>query len=558
MESMEPNNKKPNIRKLKHNSYTCNKCNKTPKILSIDYKKSIIEFFCDEHKNITLSLCDYLNSILKNDNCQICYKNVDDELKFCTNCNKKLCNKCQEEHNKEYKTHIIIKNDEYNIKCKNHEKEYYIGYCSSCKKNICNECKKTREHKFHDKFDYIEIQPTIEDMNIIKNFNLQLEKEINKYQKENAIQLSAINNEKNKEIKIISEKYKKLNEEAKIKWENTIKNYEDKVNKQKEKEIVDNNNLKNEEIKKINLKYKEKEKTDDNIRNYKGIILLNKIIVNSYIKQKEYNLYYNENIKKIIESINLYNRNYNKQSLDEIKEKYKILLAGDNKILNIKDNKIDNEIINTLFTYDFSQLKEIFITSNSLTSIEFLTKNKFEELEKIVLKDCPINDISILSNSEFNSLKELKINYANLVDITPVIGENFKNLKILNLNGNKIKDISFLQFAKFNENLLELSLNNNKISDISVFKECFFCKLKNLSLSYNNIKDISFLDFILINCCESLSLDNNQIKRINIFKNVKRFFELKNLSLSNNPIDFNSEENKIIKKLILSQEINLY
>ena len=558
MESMEPNNKKPNIRKLKHNSYTCNKCNKTPKILSIDYKKSIIELFCDENKYIKLSLYDYLNSILKNDNCQICYKNVDDELKFCTNCNKKLCNKCQEEHNKEYKTHIIIKNDEYNIKCKNHEKEYYIGYCSSCKKNICNECKKTREHKFHDKFDYIEIQPTIEDMNIIKNFNLQLEKEINKYQKENAIQLSAINNEKNKEIKIISEKYKKLNEEANIKWENTIKNYEDKVNKQKEKEIVDNNNLKNEEIKKINLKYKEKEKTDDNIRNYKGIILLNKIIVNSYIKQKEYNLYYNENIKKIIESINLYNRNYNKQSLDEIKEKYKILLAGDNKSLNIKDNKIDNEIINTLFTYDFSQLKEIFITSNSLTSIEFLTKNKFEELEKIVLKDCPINDISILSNSEFNSLKELKINYANLVDITPVIGENFKNLKILNLNGNKIKDISFLQFAKFNENLLELSLNNNNISDISVFKECFFCKLKNLSLSYNNIKDISFLDFILINCCESLSLDNNQIKSINIFKNVKRFFELKNLSLSNNPIDFNSEENKIIKKMILSQEINLY
>ena len=558
MESMEPINKNPNIRKLKNNSYTCNKCNKTPKILSIDYKKSIIEFFCDEHKNITLTICDYLNTILKNDNCQNCYKNVDDELKFCTNCNKKLCNKCQVEHIKEYKAHIIIKNDDYNIKCKNHEKEYYIGYCSSCKKSICNECKKTREHKFHDKFDYIEIQPTIEDMNIIKNFNLQLEKEINKYQKEYNIHLSTINNEKNKEIKIISEKYKKLNEEANIKWENAIKNYEDKANKQKEKEIVDNNNLKNEEIEKINLKYKEKGKIDDNIRNYKGIILLNKIIVSSYLKQKEYNLYYNENIKKIIESINLYNRNYNKKSLDEIKEKYKILLASANKIMNINDNRIDNEIINTLFTYDFSQLKEILITSNSLTSVEFLTKNKYEKLEKIVLKDCPINDISILSNSEFNSLKELKINYGNLVDITPVIGENFMNLKALNLNGNKIKDISILQFAKFNENLLELSLNNNNISDISVFDIGNFSKLKILSLSYNNIEDISSLYFILINCCESLSLDNNKIKKINIFKKVKTFFELKNLSLSNNPIDFNSEENKIIKKMILSEEINLY
>ena len=553
MESMATN-----IKILKISSYSCNECNRTPKILFIDYKNNILNIFCDEHKDNSLRICDYLKRILKNDCCcQKCYKNNNEELKYCINCDKKLCNKCQAEHIKENNTHIILKSDDYNIKCKSHEKEYYVGYCSSCKENICNECKRSRKHKFHEKFDYIEIQPTVEDLNVIKNFNLQIEKVINKYKNEYSLHLLSINNEKNKEIKIISDKFKRINEEVNNKWENIIKNYEDKFNKQKEKEIIENNNLKTEEINKINLKYKEKEKTYETLQNFESIVLLNEIIINSYIKQKEFNLYYNENIKKVIESIKVYNKN-NEQNLKELKEKYKILLTRENTILNINNNKINYEIINRFFTFDFSKIKEIFITSNSLNSVEFLAKNKFEKLEKIILKDCPINDISILSCSNLNSLVELKINNSILADFTALLGDNFMKLKILNLNKNKIRDIKKMQYAKFSENIIELSLDNNNISDISVFNECNFCKLKILSLSYNNIEDISSLHFILINSCESLSLDNNKIKKINIFKNVKNFFELKNLSLSNNAFDFSKEENRIIKNLILSQEIDLY
>ena len=558
---MESNNKIENISKLKikQNSYSCNKCNKTPKIIFIDYKKNTIGIYCDIHKENTLKINDYLKNISKNDKCQNCYKNNNDELKYCINCNIKLCHKCEIEHIKKFNDHILIRNDEYNIKCQKHEKEFYIGYCSTCKEKICEECKKSRNHKFHNKFDYLEIQPTLEDFNIIKNFNLKIESEINKQLKEYNQNSISINNEKIKEIKIISEKYNKIIEEANIKWENTIKNYEDKFNKKKEKEILDNNNLKNEEINKINIKYTEIEKNNENyenIQNFKNIIILNNIIVNSYQKQKEYNLYYNENINKLIESINIYNENSDRQSLQEF-EKYKIILNRDKTILNIKDDKIDNKIINKYFTNNFRQIKEMNVSSSLLNSIEFLTKYKFEKLEKLTLAGCPINNISILSNSYFTSLMELKITKSNLSNINGLLGENFKKLKVLNLSKNKIKDINDLKVAKFNENLSELYLNNNEICDISLFDDNIFSNLKILFLSYNKIEDISSLHFILINSCEILSLDNNKIKNISIFKNVENFFELKKLTLSNNPFDLKTEENKNIFNLLTTKNISL-
>ena len=152
---------------------------------------------------------------------------------------------------------------------------------------------------------------------------------------------------------------------------------------------------------------------------------------------------------------------------------------------------------------------------------------------------------------------ELKITKSNLSNINGLLGENFKKLKVLNLSKNKIKDINDLKVAKFNENLSELYLNNNEICDISLFDDNIFSNLKILFLSYNKIEDISSLHFILINSCEILSLDNNKIKNISIFKNVENFFELKKLTLSNNPFDLKNEENKNIFNLLTTKNISL-
>ena len=56
---------------------------------------------------------------------------------------------------------------------------FYESYCNNCQGNICKECKKSGIHFTHNKFDYIEIQPNKNDLDVIYNFNKNLEKQIN-------------------------------------------------------------------------------------------------------------------------------------------------------------------------------------------------------------------------------------------------------------------------------------------------------------------------------------------------------------------------------------------
>jgi len=548
------------------NFYSCIKCNKTPEIMFIDYKNNNIKINCDEHKINILKINEYLDFLSENDKCQICFKKNDNNniyfFKFCVNCNIILCNKCAIEHKNNCSNHIIINNGDNNIKCKHHINDLYIGYCNTCKENICNECKKSRIHKSHLKYDYLEIQPSNNDLNIIEIFNKNIENEIiNIQQKYN---IDFIKNEKNKELNIIIEKYNNNYELINNKWDNVIKKMLEEFRIKKEKELFENNNLKNEEISKINIKYQKLENEYDNnfnnkIENFKNIIKLNNIIVDSYNKQKNNNLYYNENINHVIESINKYNEISQLQNIKNYIEKYKIFINNDMTILRIKNDTLDNQIISNIFDIkQFKHLKEIQISSNLLTSIDFLGKNKFENLEKLILYGCNISNINILSKKNLDSLIELKISKGNITDIIDLIGVNFSSLKILNLSINKIKDISILKDVEFNSKLQELYLNNNEINDLSLFNNNIFTNLKILFLSYNYISDISPLKFILINNCEILTLDNNKINDINIFKNIKNFRKLKNLSLSNNPINFQIEENKKIVKMIKEKNINFY
>ena len=556
MENMESirNNKTNQELTIQQSYYSCDKCNNTPKIIYIDYRKNEIQFNCDEHKINTLKINDYLECLSENDICQNCFKKKDNDdcsLFYCFNCKLIFCNKCANEHKKN-NNHYLINNEDYNIICKKHTNEYYIGYCSTCKENICKECKKTRKHKEHQKFDYIEIEPRKEDFNVIYNFNCKIENEINNCQK---LELNSLNEEKDKEIQLISQQYSQIFEQINKKYEEIIKKYVEEKTKEKEKELSEKINSKNDEINIIICQYRDKEKDykkalNNKIVYYKNIIKLNTILVNSYKKQKKYNLYYNENINKVIESINKYNKTIILQDLNQLKEKYKISLNNENTSLNIQNDKLDNQKLSEIFNYKFNKLKEIKIFSKILTSIDFLAKNQFDNLEKLTLVSCPISDINALSIANLNSLRDLKISKANITNIDCLKGDNLMNLELLDLSKNQINNIDIFNESKFNDNLLELYLNNNKINDISVFNKNIFNNLKTLFLSYNVIEDISPLQFILINSCESLSLDNNKISNIDLFNNIKIFFEIKALDLSNNPIDFDIEKNKnIIKNL---------
>ena len=176
------NNKNIDLLKTSEFLYTCNKCNKTPKIIKIYYVNSEIELKCEEHLTTNIKINEYLELISKLKKCQKCYKgnaNSYHPIKYCSSCEQILCNNCALEHINSH--HILFNNEEFNITCKKHLNNLYESYCFNCKSNICKECKKSGMHLKHNKFDFIEVQPNNNELDIIYSFNKNLEQQSKKY-----------------------------------------------------------------------------------------------------------------------------------------------------------------------------------------------------------------------------------------------------------------------------------------------------------------------------------------------------------------------------------------
>ena len=549
--------KKDYISSERLTNYTCDKCNKTPNIVSIDYMKSNIEFDCEEHKIHTLKIDEYLNSISNFQECQKCFNRFYVNNKYCLDCKMILCDKCFYDHFKAFSQHNIIRNEDYNIKCKEHIKESYVGYCNSCKKCICNECKRTRNHVSHQKYDFLEIQPSQKDLDIIYKFNENIEKKMEN-KDENSI-LKLIKEEKDSKINIIIKRYQKEKEFCEKKWKEEF----DKLEEKKEKEISNLDEQKDKELENINKDYEQKKNDCENnlkvnIENYKNIIILNNIIVDSYQKQKDNNFYFNTNINKVIESIKKYNDDEKMVIVKSWKEQYNIIINKEKTSLNGKNNDINNKILNNILKFKFDNFKDINLSSNSLEKLDFLYGFKLENLEKLILSDCPINDISILSEMSFKSLIELKITKGNISQIDSLANIKCTSLKILDLSQNNIENINVLNSCSFNKNLIEIYLSNNKIKDISVFNNKIFCKLKTLFLNNNYIKDISPLEYVLKNSCTELSLAENPINDISLFKEVNYFFNLRKLSLTKTHFELNDQNKEIINLIKSKKNIKIF
>ena len=563
---MENKNKNDlNLLKTTETLYSCHKCIKTPKIIKIDYINDTIELKCEEHQITKLKIKDYLNEISKLKKCQKCFKesmNPNHPLKFCSTCNLPLCNNCAMEHIDS--RHILFNKDDYNIKCKKHLNNFYEAFCNNCKGSICKECKKSGIHFKHNKFDYIEIQPSKNDFDIIYNFNKNLEKQINELDYDKYME--SLTKEQNERILLINLDYEKYKKEIENKYQIIYQQYINEITRQKKAELFTLEQkigvFKKDIIKEIQQRKLEYEKNRKQIEKNKDIIELNNLIITSYKKQGEYNLNYIENIKTAIEDIKYYIEQNQKKDKKETKndfnlseeiKKYGLYMDSKLNCIKGKNDKINNELMNNIFKN--TKLELINICSKSLNSLDFL-KNNSENLKFLLMVDCPISDINILSKVNLNSLIELKIANAKINNINALAGNNLNNIKVLNLSNNQIKDINILQKVNFANILEELYLNNNQIKDISVFNNNIFPILKILFLSFNIIEDISPIKSILINSCQILSLEKNQIHDINLFKDINRFKHLKDLSIKQNLIDINNENNKNIFKAIKEKNIN--
>ena len=157
------------IKSLPEDQYTCAQCDLVPEIINIDYITCEITIDCLKHGRQTIPILDYFQKesqfIYQNAICDIDYKsqkdNIDEIFNYCSQCKINLCGSCSKKHcHKKSLTELKYKYS----KCY-HNKDF-TKYCKTCNKHLCE-----KEEEKHDKNHIIEnfIEPSIEEIESLKD-----------------------------------------------------------------------------------------------------------------------------------------------------------------------------------------------------------------------------------------------------------------------------------------------------------------------------------------------------------------------------------------------------
>ena len=525
--------------------YSCNICNHIPEIRNINFEKNTLDIKCPLHQT-EIKWTDFINNSFKSNYyfsvCNICNKNIqknfENIFKYCYDCKKIICPQCYKTHNSE---HNVIKNNEFNSKCQKHYNQTYSSFCVNCQQNICNECKKTKIHKGHNKYDFLEIEPTEEEISQIMNFSSKLSSNIELLNNYDKNEIAEINKFKERKLFLINELYtaqmEKIKNDIKQKRKEASNNYKGMLYDLKKKYLEDlqkvkeeynkvqqnlNNEL-NNKINSFNQKYSDilndiKGKYNDLISKciiysqklktkYKSLIILNDLITKSYFKNKT-QYYYIINISNIINFNKSYLSEMPKLFIKDINNKYNIKITQENLI--IENNIITTEGIKYILSkINKEKLKNILLDKTNINSLEFLGKFNFPYLNSFCINGCNIQDIDKLSLIYCPNILILNLSNNRISDINSLKKTTFNTLEILELRNNNISNINVLEEDIFN-NLKKLDLSYNHIVDISVFNRVKFTKIEELNLSYNNIKVFYILNINHLNNLKSLIIDNQK------------------------------------------------
>jgi len=524
---------------LFYNSYTCNECNSIPEIKDIDFYNNIMKIECPNHINDKKPLEDFINESVKHNYyfsvCNFCndvQKNNGSDFKYCYDCKKIICNKCYLNHDKQHK---LTNQHEFNNKCEKHFNQIYTSFCSDCKKNICTECKRSKIHKDHHKFDFVEIEPTEKEITFAKDFCDKLKNSIKIIKKSGKKEIEEITKIKNQWLvsiqKALEIQNKRINDEALQKKNQNEKKFKKDQDNLKKKYDLDLKDLKdnyellkkryeedlNNKLYSNKLKYDESKNQIESkfdslimkIRTYKhnlglkynNIIQLNDILLNTYDKNKN-QYYYIINFTNNINFIKKFIQEMPRQFLNDMKNKYSINI--DEEKINGQKSIISHEGMRYIISnMDKDKLKDIYISTTCIHNLYFLGKNTFKNLNSLSLINCNINKIDNLKNINCPQLKILNLSENSIIDISSLKNPNLKSLEVLNLNNNYIENISILEESIFS-NLKEIDLSYNKISDINVLNRAYFTSIHTIILSYN---------FISIN-----TANLSRFKQLNNFK----------------------------------------
>jgi len=141
----------------------------------IDENENIINKFKKE-KEIDYFNCSNNDNIDNNDNLN------ENNINYCINCNKYICNLCEKNFKEKENHHFIFPFEFfYNNLCEKHDIYHINYYCKECVQGLCKKCIKDNKHKDHniitlEKFYYI-----LKDQ--YKKFNINKIKEKLEYNK---------------------------------------------------------------------------------------------------------------------------------------------------------------------------------------------------------------------------------------------------------------------------------------------------------------------------------------------------------------------------------------
>ena len=170
--------------------YNCTECPSLIEILSINKETSIIKFKCinEDKNNIKeMPIKQYLSEMEKYNNEQI-----NDDICPIHNINNK-----------------------------------YTNYCLNCKEHLCNNCLLTKSHINHNKNNIIEIQPTDDDLNKMKEIIKNYQNKIDNLLKKKINMPKELNSKLLERKRSINNEMKKRKKKIKIDEENELKLYND-------------------------------------------------------------------------------------------------------------------------------------------------------------------------------------------------------------------------------------------------------------------------------------------------------------------------------------------
>ena len=416
----------------------------------------------------------------------------------------------------------VIKNSIVNRDICNEHGQKFISYCFECNKHICEKCQNKGVHLLHYKINIIEIEPTKVEKEILNKIIEYYDEQIDKLSRENISKIKKIKNiSKRVEEKITKIKKEKIKEcksqkelelkKIKEKYLNDIKIMKNEFDKNLKKlklnymfiynKINNEFKLKEEKIfyfflnreenfnKKINKYSNELESTKIKIDNLNNIKTLNELVYNTY----------NEYPKNIFNIINISQMIINQ---------------------NDENSEIKNEIISKIIK---NNNETIFPISRKITSFKKAFQQKITFKTEIIPKERQDIKNNIINNtfiSNYNSANKQSIR------------KTYKKAE------NKINDNLFLLFNNiFYKNKEQTSINYEKINEIHVenlrqkyfkykkennqnmlinyfdnFLKCNVLKIFENEKKYINNERIDIIKYNIETICELFELNKNKYK----------------------------------------------